>query len=157
MALEFFFGIALLAVVVYVLLKMLGNVTLGVFLVLVVFLASYLIVGSFPNLNGIPVIGQFIPSTTGDAIAIIKDVVHSVEILGVFRDSNGDLLVTVANTGQLELSDFTAYVDGKKVEILNDRGSLKSKGITTFELDWKDDFKQVTIKTAQTEAQLKLS
>lgn len=151
MVLEFLFGIALLAVVIFVLLRILGNVALGVLLVLIVFLASYLIVGSFPDLRNVPLIGQYIPKTS-KAIAVLKDVLYSIDILGVDRTSDSNLLVTVANTGRLEVSDFTAYVNNDNVEILNKKDILKSGELVVFELDWKDEFERILIKTAQTES-----
>lgn len=150
MALEFFFGVALLVVAVYIIFRIVGNIALGAILVLVVFLASYLLVGSFPRLGDIPFIGNFIP-TTGKAIAVIKDFKYSTEIIGVSTSSNGNLLVTLANTGQLEISNFTAYADGQKVDILNNKDSLKSGDVVVFELDWKDEFKKLVIKTDQAE------
>lgn len=151
MVLEFFFGVALLVVVVYIIFRMIGNIAMGALLVLVVFLASYLLIGSFPKLGDMPVIGNFIP-TTGKAIAIIKDFAHSIEIIGVSASSDGNLLATVANTGQLVVSNFTAYVDDQSLDILNKKDSLKSGDVVVFELDWKGDFKKVSIKSDQTEA-----
>lgn len=108
--------------------------------------------GSFPDLKTVPVIGQFIPEIpTGDAIAVIKDTLHSIDILGFSKASNGNLLVTVANTGQFEVSNFTAYVDGRQVEILNNKDTLQTKEVVTFELDWKGNFEKIKIKTGQAE------
>ena len=151
MVLEFFFGIALLAVVMYIVFRIVGNIALGALLVLIVFLASYLLVGSFPSFGDIPVIGNFIP-TTGKSIAVIKDFAYSMDVIGISTSSNGNLLVTVANTGQLELSNFTAYVDEQKVDILNSRDSLKSGDVVVFELNFKEDFGRILIKSDQTEA-----
>lgn len=151
MALEFFFGVALLIVVVYVISRIIGNITLGAFLVLIVFLASYLLLGSFPKLGDMPIIGGFIP-TTGKAIAVVKDFAYSMDIIGVSSSSDGNLLVTLANTGRLELSNFTAYVNGVNATILNNKDSLSSGNVIVFELDWKSDFSQVIIKSDKTEA-----
>lgn len=129
-----------------------GSITLGILLVLTVFLASYLLVGSFPELASIPLIGNIVPKTTGDAIATIKDTVYSMDILGVSKSSSDNLLVTVANTGRLELTNFTSYADGNQTKILNSKDSLKSGEIVVFELDWKEEFKDVVIKSTQTEA-----
>ncbi|MBI2005145.1 MAG: hypothetical protein HYS80_00070 [Candidatus Aenigmarchaeota archaeon] len=151
MPLEFFFGIALLVVVVYIIFRVIGNVALGALLVLVVFLASYLLLGSFPSLGGIPVVGKFIP-TTGKAIAVIKNFAYSMDIIGVSTSSNGNLLLTLVNTGRLEVSNFTAYVDDQQVEILNEKDSLSSGDVVVFELDWKEDFKRILIDSDHVEA-----
>ncbi len=155
MVLEILFAVALLATVVYVVVRIIGNITIGAVLVLIVFLASYLLMGSFPKLGDVPVIGQFIGQfipTTGKAIAVIKNFAHSIEIIGTSRTSDGNLLVTVANTGKLDVSNFTAYVDGQTVNILNNKDSLKSGSVVVFELDWTEDFNSILIETDQTEA-----
>ena len=151
MPLGFFFGIALLVVVVYIIFRIMGNIALGALLVLGVFLASYLLLGSFPSLADIPVIGNFIP-TTGKAIAVIKNFAYSMDIIGVSTSSDNNLLVTVANTGKLDISNFTAYVNDKQVDILNNKDSLKSGDVVVFELDWKEDFKGISIKSDHIEA-----
>ena len=151
MPLEFFFGVALLIVVVYIIFRIIGNVALGALLVMIVFLASYLLIGSFPKLGDMPVIGNFIPAT-GKAIAVIKDFAYSIDIIGVSAGSNGNLLVTIANTGQLEVSNFTAYVDEKNVDILNKKDSLKSGDVVVFELDWKGDFRRASVRSDRIEA-----
>lgn len=151
MALEFFFGVALLVIAVYIIFRIIGNIALGTLLVLIVFLASYLLVGSFPSLGDVPVIGAFIPKT-GKAIAVIKDFAYSMDIIGVSPSSDGNLLVTVVNTGQLELSDFTAYVDGSNTTILNNKNLIKSGDVVVFELGWKDEFNRILIKSNKAEA-----
>lgn len=151
MALEFFFGVALLIIVIYIIFRVIGNIALGTLLVMIVFLASYLLIGSFPSLEDLPIIGGFIP-TTGKAIAVIKDFAYSVDIIGLSASSEGNLLATVVNTGQLDVSNFTAYVDGQKVGILNQKESLKSGEVVVFELDWNKEFKTVLIKADKAEA-----
>ena len=151
MALEFFFGVALLVVAVYIIFRIIGNIAMGALLVLIVFLASYLLIGSFPSLGNVPFIGNFIP-TTGKTIAVIKDFAYSTDIIGVSTSSDENLLVTLVNTGQLEISNFTAHVDGQKVDILNTKDSLKSGDVVVFELGWKDDFNNVLITSDKAEA-----
>lgn len=151
MVLEFFFGVVLLVVVAYIVFRIVGNVALGALLVMVVFLASYLLVGSFPDLKNLPIIGDFIP-TTGKSIAVIKDFAYSMDIIGVSKSFDGNLLVTLANTGQLKLSNFTALVDEKEVDILNNRDSLDSGNVVVFELNWKGDFQKILIRSDKTEA-----
>jgi hypothetical protein len=151
MALEFLFGMAILAIVVYVVFRVAGSIAIGALLVMAVFLASYLLVGSFPSLKDIPLIGSYIP-TTGKVIAAIKDFSYSMDIIGVSQSSDNNLLVTVVNTGQSELSNFTAYVDENQIGILNNKESLNSGDVVVFELDWKDDFNRIKIVSDKAEA-----
>lgn len=149
MVLELLFGIAILAIVGFVIFRVMGSVAIGVLLVLAVFLASYLLVGSLPDLGKVPLIGKFIPET-GNFIAVVHNVLYSADILGTATASNSNLLVTVANTGKSDISNFTAFVDGKRVDILNNKDSLKSGDVFTFELNWKDNFKFIEIRTSET-------
>ncbi|MBI2545286.1 MAG: hypothetical protein HYW22_01645 [Candidatus Aenigmarchaeota archaeon] len=151
MVIELLFGIALLAVVAYTIFRVIGSVAIGVALVAAVFIASYLLTGALPELGTVPLVGNFLPKT-GQAIAVIHNTVYSSEILSVAKSSNGNLLVTFVNTGQLHLSNFTAYVDGKPVDILNKKDSIKSGEITVFELDWKQPFENIIITSDQTRA-----
>ncbi|MBI2084735.1 MAG: hypothetical protein HYT70_03955 [Candidatus Aenigmarchaeota archaeon] len=144
MGIEFIFGLAILGVVFYVLFKVLGNIALGALLVLLIFISSYLILGSFPEVGNVPVLGRFIPKT-GQIIAAIKDFQYSIDVLGTSTSSNGNLLVAVLNSGQSDLSNFTAYVDGRPVVILNGDLTLKSGSVVVLELDWKGEAESVLI------------
>jgi len=148
--LEFIFGLIILGIVVFIALKVFHNITMGIVLILLVLFASYLILGSFPDLKDIPIIGQYLPKlprTTGEAIATIKKISYNIEILSVERDSD-NLFITVANTGRTEVSNFTVFVDNKKAEIINNpKDPLKSGEITVIQVDWKEDFTDILIQT----------
>ena len=69
MVLELIFGFLILAIAVFIAVRILGNVAIGVTLIALVLLASYLLLGSFPSLKTIPVLGSYIPKilkTTGE-------------------------------------------------------------------------------------------
>ena len=84
--LELIFGLLIFGIVIYIAFKVLHNVVMGILLILLVFVASYLILGSFPSLKSVPIIGKYLPNT-GDVIATIKNILHNIEILNVARDS----------------------------------------------------------------------
>ena len=162
MVVPFIIGIILLIIVVYISLKVLQNVVVGVVLIALVLFASYLIFGSIPSLKDIPIIGSYlegfiskyfppkIPSSTGEIIAIVKNVLYKIEILSVERDSNSNLLITVVNTGKLEVSGFKVFVDGKEAKILNEpKDPLKSKEVTVLQVDWKANYSKILVKTLQ--------
>jgi len=156
------FGLLILAVTVYVSLKVLGNVLYGVVMIALIFLASYLIVGSFPSLKEVPFIGGYIPdlpdfsgltSQTGSAIAVVRNLLYNLKILSLARASNGNLLVSVANAGQMELSNFSVYVDSQPAQIVNKpKDPLKSGESTMIELAWKSNIGTVMVRTAKTSA-----
>lgn len=158
--LDILFGIIILGIAIFISVRFLGNITLGIILIGLVLLASYLIMGGFPNLQAIPIIGQYlpkIPRTTGEAIATIKSTLHNIEILGLSRDSDNNLLVTVANTGKMKVSNFTVVVDDKLINILNKpEDPLNSKSITVIETNWKEDFKKIIVQTDQTSVSFSL-
>ena len=149
--LELIFGLVILGIAIFIAFKLLRSVAIGVALVLLVFLASYLIMGSFPDLQKTPVIGKYlsgIPRTTGEAIGVIKDTLYSIEILSVSRDSDNNLLITVANTGKMDVTDFNVFVDNIKVSILNNpKTLLKSGEVTIIQVDWKGDFDSISVQT----------
>jgi hypothetical protein len=151
--LDIVFGIIILGVAVFIAVRVLGNITLGIVLIGLVLLASYLIMGGFPNLQSIPMIGQYlpkIPRTTGEAIATIKSTLYNIEILGLSRDSDNNLLINVANTGKMNVSNFTVVIDDKLINILNKpEDPLNPRNITVIETNWKEDFNKIIVQTDQ--------
>ena len=150
------FGIIIILVVIYIAFKILKNIIIGVIIMGLVMVASYLIIGSFPKLGGIPIIGRFLPelpTSTGEAIAYMRNVFYHLDILAVTRDINNNLLVTIANTGKLAVSGLSVYVDGNPVEILNQpKDPLLPKEATIIQVSWSGEYEQITIKTKQTTA-----
>lgn len=159
--LELIFGLIILGVVIFLAFRILHNVVIGLLIIFLVFFASYLIIGSFPDLKNVPVIGKYIPNipTSGeDAIALIKDVLHNIEILSVIKDSENNLLITMANTGKMEVSNFNVFVDDKNVGIINNpKDPLKSGQITVIQTNWKGNFTKILIKTDKTSVTYEVS
>jgi hypothetical protein len=149
-------GLVLLVVIVYVALKILKNVVIAFVLIALIFVASFLIFGSLPDLKTIPLVGQFIPSfpsTTGGVVAVIKNVFYRIDILATSRDSKNDLMITVANTGKLDVSNFRISVDGETASIINTPSDpLKSGEATVFQTDWNRDFSSIVVQTNQANA-----
>jgi len=151
--LDILFGIIILGVAFFIAIRLLGNITLGIVLIGLALLASYLIMGGFPNLQSLPMIGQYlpkIPRTTGEAIATIKSTLYNIEILDLSRDADNNLLISIANTGKTKVSNFTVMVDDKMANILNKpEDPLSPKNITVIETDWKEDFNKIIVQTDQ--------
>lgn len=156
MILPLIFGLIIIAIVVFVFLRIIGRIFLGVALIFLVFIASYLIIGSFPDLQAIPIIGPYlpkIPATPGEAIAYIRDVFYSIDILSTSRDSENNLLITVANTGRNDVSNFTVFINNQSVSILNEpKDPLKSKEVTVLQTNWKANFTTILVRTDQANA-----
>ncbi len=150
-------GVIILAIVVYVSIRVLKNAIVGVALIALVVVGSFFIFGSFPDMSGIPVIGGFlegIPTTTGDAVAIIKNVFHRFDILEVSRDAENRIMVTVANTGRMDLSGFEVLIDGETANVINSPiDPLGSGKVTTIQTDWKGIYENVTVLCNQTSSE----
>ena len=146
-------GVIILAIVIYVAFKMIGSIAVGLGLIAIVFVASYFILGSVPDLRAVPIIGKYLPefpSTTGEAIAIIRNVFYSLKVLDVSKDAEGKLLVTVANTGKMELSGIKIFIDGQQVGVLNNpEDPLESGKVTVMQLDWKEAYTKIEIRSSQ--------
>jgi len=149
-------GIILLVIAVYVGFKILKNVIVGAILIGLVILASLLIFGSIPNLRDIPIIGGLfpsIPTTPGEILVSIRNIIYNIEILGVNRDAQNNLLVTVVNTGKLEVSGLNVSVDNQTVRIINTpKDPLKSGEVTIIQTDWNRSFTEVWVRTKQVNA-----
>jgi len=160
MVLELLFAIIVLAIIAVIIVRVFHSIALGVVLIAAVFIASYYLVGSFPNLKTIPVIGQFltfIPSTTGDFVAVINEAFFKIDITTTARDSENNLLVSIQNVGAFDLTDFRVLVDNKTVNITNKpKDPLKPKESTTIETDWKENFTSILVESKQAKAIYKL-
>jgi len=152
-------GIIILAIVIFVAIRIVKNVLIGVALIGIILLASFLILGSVPSLRSIPIIGPRLPrapSSLGEVISIIKKVFYEIEILDVSRDSKNQILITIKNTGRLEASNFTVFIDNKTVEITNrPEDPLESDEITTIQTDWEKDYSEILIQSLKANATIK--
>ena len=149
-------GIIILAVVIFVVIRVVKNVLIGVALIGLILLASFLILGSVPSLRSIPIIGPRLPrlpSSLGEVVSIIKKIFYEIEILDVSRDSKNQILITVKNTGRVEASNFTVFIDNKTVEITNKpEDPLEPGEITTIQTDWKKDYSEILIQSLKVNA-----
>ncbi|TAL47582.1 hypothetical protein EPN87_02590 [archaeon] len=153
MVFQLIFAIILLAIVVFIGLKILGNVATGIAMIALVMIASFVIAGSWPDLQAIPFIGQYIPSlpSSTQAIAIVKNMVYSIDVIGTSRDSNNGLIVMVANTGKLDITGLNVTVDNQTVNVINQVSyPLKSKQTVALQTDWKSNYTSITVSSGKT-------
>jgi len=153
-------GVALLLIVIYIALKILKNIVFGIILIGLALFASFLIFGSIPNLREIPFIGKLlptIPTTPGEVVIAVKNILYNIDILGYSRDSQSNLLIAVMNTGKSSVSNFTIYVDNEKANILNSiKPTLSSKAVEIIQTDWKSSFSSILVQTNEANATYKL-
>lgn len=159
MVLGMIFSILILVVALYISMRVLGNVFYGLLLIGLIFIASFLLLGSFPNLKEVPIIGRWLPDfsgfpkTTGEAINIIRNVFYKLDVIGISKTRENNVLVIVANRGKMELTDFSVEVDRQEAAIINSpKDPLKSGEATAIELYWTAGFQNITVKTKETAA-----
>ncbi len=146
------FGIMVFAIAVIVVLKVLKEVIVGLILIGLVIVASTLVLGYFDT-SAVPFIGGWIPKfSNASIVVVVKNILYNMEILSVSKDSQNNLLISVTNTGKLELSGFNVTVDGQSVQIKNKVLPLKSGQTAIIQTDWNKDFAKVTVKTQQATA-----
>ncbi|MBI4010180.1 MAG: hypothetical protein HY361_03255 [Candidatus Aenigmarchaeota archaeon] len=158
MVLELIFSLLLTAVIVYIAIRLFHSIVLGTILIVAVFFASYLIVGAFPDLKSVPIIGPFLnfPSTIGEAMESIRNVFFNIDVISTARDSESNLLITVTNTGLFDAAEFKVSVDNRNVSISNNpKDPLKYKETTTIQTDWKGNFTYILVETKQAKATYK--
>ena len=153
-------GIIILAIVIFVVMRIVKDVIIGIVLIGLLILASFLILGSVPNLKTLPIIGPAIPripTSLTEVVSIIKRIFYEIKILDVSRDSESRVLITIKNNGKFKLSNFSVFVDGKSTKIINKpKDPLNSGEITTLQTDWKNIFNEILIKTPITSANYKV-
>lgn len=152
MVLELIFGLAILAIIFYIAMRLLHSIVFGVVLIVLVFVASYLAIGAFPDLKAVPIIGPFLnlPSTLGEALETVRGFFVNIDIISTARDSENNLLITVTNNGVFELTDYKVYVGNTTAAIKNKpKEPLRYKETTTIETDWKGNFTYVAVETKQ--------
>jgi len=159
MVISVIIGIIILAIVIFVAIRIVKNVLVGVALICLILLASFLILGSAPSLRSIPVIGPRlprVPSSLGEVVSIIKKIFYEIKILDVSRDSKNQILITIKNTGRLKASNFTVFIDNKTTEIINKpKDPLESGEITTVQTNWKKDYSEILVQSFKVNATIK--
>ncbi len=152
MVVEVIFGLAILAILFYIVMRVLHSIVFGVVLIVLVFVASHLVIGAFPDLKSVPIIGPFLnlPLSLGEALETVRGFFVNIDIVSTTRDSENNLLVTITNNGVFELTDYKVYVDNTTAAIKNKpKEPLRYKETTTIETDWKGNFTYVAVETKQ--------
>ena len=153
MVLPIIIGIIILAIVIFTIIKISQNLIVGVALIALTLVAAYLILGYLPTLRIIPIIGPHIPeiptSFTG-LITWIKRYFQNIEINEISKDAKNNLLVTITNTGKIQVSNLKIFVDNNSVDIINKpKDPLKPREVTSIQTDWDEDFHEIIIQTSK--------
>ena len=156
MVISIIIGILILAIVIFIAIRIVKNILIGVALMGLILLASFLILGSIPDLRSIPIIGPRlprIPSSLGEVVAIIKKIFYDIKILDVSRDSKNQILISIKNTGRLKVSNFSVFIDNKTVKIINKpKDPLSTGEITIIQTDWEKNFSEILVQSSKVNA-----
>lgn len=127
-------GWIILAVAVWTAFRMFHNLLKGGLLILLAVIATSLVIGGTPELGSLPVVGPVFPQgnlNSSEIIIAVKGFAWGLKVLSVDRAGNGDMLLAVANTGQLDLSGYKVFVQNQQVPIVNLPKEPLKKGETT--------------------------
>lgn len=136
-------GVVVLIIIVIYFLKTLKDIFQGLMLIGLALVASGLIIGGTPELGGLPIIGSFLGAESvakgipGTIIDKAEGLAWGLRIIGAQKDSTGNLLVIVQNTGQLGLDTFGIKANNQTLLILNEPGKLGKGEITALIADYK--------------------
>ncbi|OYT41380.1 MAG: hypothetical protein B6U78_03030 [Candidatus Aenigmarchaeota archaeon ex4484_224] len=143
--LELIFGLIILGIAIYFLIKIIKNIVTAILLIAIIFLFSYSflhIQPQVPNLTGL--IPYPFSSFINFLLSSFKSKILSLSIMSIDRDSSGRLLVVAKNEGILPLKNCYAKINNKTAEILNSN-EFSPKETKILQIDWKNDFKIIEI------------
>jgi len=117
-----------------------------------------LVIFQIEPLRSAPIVRKLIPSLPSSPfkfLEIVRNFLWKLEIESVERDSEGNLLINVKNSGKLTLSNFSVFVDGELVKIKNrPKDPLKPGEETVIQVEWSGEFSQILVKCEETTAKL---
>jgi hypothetical protein len=123
--------------------------------------ASGLIIGGMPELGGLPVVGHFLGSESvakgipGTVIETAQGLAWDMKILAAQKDSAGNLLAIVQNTGQFGLDTFTIKANNQTIGILDGPEKLAKEETAVIITDYKPaGTVKIEIEAGQAKAEL---
>ncbi len=116
-------GLVILAVAVWTAFRIFHSIFKGLLLIGLAIIATSLVIGGTPELGSLPLVGSILPQyanfSSSEVVAAAKGIAWGIKIIAVERAGNGNMLVAVENTGQLDLSEYKVFVNGQQVPIIN--------------------------------------
>jgi len=146
---EIVLGILIAGILIFLLIKAIGNILKGMFLLFLAFLIYYFLISSLPSLNfSLQPIGNFLRAP----IDRVKNIFYNLEIVTVSNSKNNLLIIVIKNNGFLPLSHFNVRIDGKEVKIINNINILLPKQIGVLEIDWNGNYSKIEVFAKETRA-----
>jgi hypothetical protein len=145
---EAILGILIVGVLIFVLIKAVGNILKGIFLIFLAFLIYYLFSSSiqsvFPSLQPI---GNFLKIPIEKA----KSIFYNIEIIAATQ-SKESLIIVIKNNGLLPIRDFNVIIDGKDAKVISNIGVLLPKQVGVIEVDWKGNYYKIEVFNKEVKA-----
>ena len=145
---EAILGILIVGALIFILIKAVGNILKGIFLIFLAFLIYYLFSSSiqsvFPSLQPI---GNFLKTP----IDKVKSIFYNIEIVAATQ-SKESLIIVVKNNGLLPLRDFNVRIDGKDAKVISNISVLLPKQVGVIEVDWKGNYSKIEVFNKEVKA-----
>jgi hypothetical protein len=145
---EAILGILITGFLAFILIKAVGNILKGIFLIFLAFLIYYFFSSSIQSLvPSLHPIGNFLKAP----IDKIKSVFYNIEIVAATQSKEG-LLIIIKNAGILPLSNFNVKIDGKEAKIKSNLNILLPKQTGALEVEWKGNYSKIEVFTKETKS-----
>jgi len=145
---ETIIGFLIAGILIFLLIKAIGNIFKGILFILLAFLIYYLFSSSLQSLgSSFQPIGNFLRAP----IDKIKNVFYNFEIVAATQ-SKESLVIVVKNTGILPLSGFNVKVDGNDAKVVSNIGILLPRQAGVIEVDWKEKYHEIEVFTKEAKA-----
>jgi len=145
---EAILGILIVGALIFLLIKAVGNILKGIFLIFLAFLIYYifssLIQPLVPNLQPI---GNFLMAP----IDKVKSIFYNIEIVAATQSKEG-LVIVVKNNGLLPLTNFNVRIDGKDAKVINNISILLPKQVGVIEVDWTGKYSKIEVFSKEAKA-----
>jgi len=145
---ETILGILIVGVLIFILIKAVGNILKGIFLIFLAFLIYYLFSSSIQSLApSLQPIGNFLKTP----IDKVKSIFYNIEIVAATQ-SKEILIIVVKNNGLLPLGDFNVRIDGKDAKVISNISVLLPKQVGVIEVDWKGNYSKIEVFNKEVKA-----
>jgi len=145
---ETILGILIVGVLIFILIKAVGNILKGIFLIFLAFLIYYLFSSSIQSLApSLQPIGNFLKTP----IDKVRSIFYNIEIVAATQ-SKEILIIVVKNNGLLPLGDFNVRIDGKDAKVISNISVLLPKQVGVIEVDWKGNYSKIEVFNKEVKA-----
>lgn len=155
-----FLGIVVLIIIIVYFLRTLKDIMQGVILIVLALIASGLIIGGTPEIGNLPMIGQYFSTQSmvggipGTILEKVEQVAWNMEILGVQKDAEGNLMIIVQNTGQFALEGIKIKANNQTLHILNEPEKIEKGQVFALIADHKPEgMLKIEIEAGQAKAE----